>query len=390
MKVLSSGRYLANVFVCAFAIGSTAVAPGARLRAEEGQVYELTGESLYFVNCPVCEVLQTDLALAGTFVLTPHPSGDEGRFLVDDVQLVNADVFFRGSGLYTIEDGMQTMRLGLATSYGEVFESLGTSSIEAEWPEIRIHLTDADGVFTVGHDFHIVARPRTERAVVRYRLREESQLIDECVPCGAPPQVKALRGTFDLEELRRDEQGRGSFAVENLGLFAEDSDRYDLSGRGFYVRSGERNLLERMMLELDWRGVGAISLEGRFEELASDTESIDVDVTYFSEETRLTLRIMADPIATTEFRRGDANVDGGVNIADALAILNTLFSRGEPFACRAAADVNADFTINVTDPIFLLGHLFGALGPPPAPGPNECGMGSARELSCGEYDRCGV
>ncbi|MCZ6792592.1 MAG: MG2 domain-containing protein [Planctomycetota bacterium] len=67
------------------------------------------------------------------------------------------------------------------------------------------------------------------------------------------------------------------------------------------------------------------------------------------------------------FVRGDGNVDGTVDLSDAVTTLNYLFV-GEGAAtlrCRDAADANDDGTINITDPIYLLQFLFLG-GPPPA------------------------
>ncbi|MEM7168350.1 MAG: CRTAC1 family protein [Planctomycetota bacterium] len=75
----------------------------------------------------------------------------------------------------------------------------------------------------------------------------------------------------------------------------------------------------------------------------------------------LTISSLAPPA----FTRGDPNVDAGVNIADAIAILGALFDVAPPAYCEAAADTNSDAAINIADPVFLLTYLFGA-GPAPA------------------------
>ncbi len=88
------------------------------------------------------------------------------------------------------------------------------------------------------------------------------------------------------------------------------------------------------------------------------------------------------------FWRGDANSDGGRNVADAIATLNELFAQGEPARCADAADVNDDGRVNIADPIFLLNFLFAENDPPPAP---TVGCGSdptADELSCLPVPSC--
>ncbi len=69
-----------------------------------------------------------------------------------------------------------------------------------------------------------------------------------------------------------------------------------------------------------------------------------------------------------KFIRGDANLDGGVDIADAITGLKYLFGGGKQ-KCLDAIDVNDDGRVNVADPVYILGYLFGKKDPPPAPFP---------------------
>ncbi len=73
-----------------------------------------------------------------------------------------------------------------------------------------------------------------------------------------------------------------------------------------------------------------------------------------------------------EFRRGDANSDGSVNVSDALFSLLYLFSDGERSTCADAADANDDGRLNIADPVFTLFSLFvgDRVLPPPSP---DCG-----------------
>ncbi len=80
------------------------------------------------------------------------------------------------------------------------------------------------------------------------------------------------------------------------------------------------------------------------------------------------LAIHTDLGAEPLFRRGDANADGRVNVADAVHICAQLF-RGAPISCEDACDSNDDGRLNVADPVFLLGYVFLATEPPPSPGP---------------------
>ncbi|MEC9475539.1 MAG: right-handed parallel beta-helix repeat-containing protein [Planctomycetota bacterium] len=73
------------------------------------------------------------------------------------------------------------------------------------------------------------------------------------------------------------------------------------------------------------------------------------------------------------FRRGDVNVDGVSNIADAIQILGSLFIQGsDPLGCIDAGDCNDDGLLNISDAITLLDTLFVSGTPLPVPVGN-CG-----------------
>ena len=73
------------------------------------------------------------------------------------------------------------------------------------------------------------------------------------------------------------------------------------------------------------------------------------------------------------FRRGDPNVDGAVNLTDAISILGHLFQGAGELPCMASADVDGNKELQLADPILLLRYLFqGADQAIPSPGPGEC------------------
>jgi 6-phosphogluconolactonase (cycloisomerase 2 family) len=74
------------------------------------------------------------------------------------------------------------------------------------------------------------------------------------------------------------------------------------------------------------------------------------------------------------FRRGDANADGAVDLADALFTLNHLFRGGETPVCPDAADADDSEGLDLGDPIFLLNHLFRGGARIHAPGSDACGV----------------
>ena len=88
------------------------------------------------------------------------------------------------------------------------------------------------------------------------------------------------------------------------------------------------------------------------------------------------------------FRRGDANGDGAVNVADATAIIDLLFDGEASPGCMDAADANGDARLDLSDAMLLLLHLFPAGEAPAAPGASKCGRDPAAGLGCARYDAC--
>ena len=83
------------------------------------------------------------------------------------------------------------------------------------------------------------------------------------------------------------------------------------------------------------------------------------------------------------FRRGNTNGDSGVDLADALFVVNYLFSGGQQPGCMDSADINDDGSLDISDTIYLLNYLFVSGPSPAAPGPQNCGPDSTDDaLDC--------
>jgi len=90
----------------------------------------------------------------------------------------------------------------------------------------------------------------------------------------------------------------------------------------------------------------------------------------------------------TLFKRGDANSDGNLDIADAIAILGYLFGGGEALSCMDTGDANDDGNIDIADAIAVFGHLFASTGDLPDPF-TECGTDPTEdELGCESFAPC--
>ena len=100
---------------------------------------------------------------------------------------------------------------------------------------------------------------------------------------------------------------------------------------------------------------GGIALSGESISLVGSTTSVIYEVS-----------------AVRTFVRGDANFDGGVDVADAITILGQLFQGLPSGNCLDASDVNDDGTRNIADAIALLDALFG--GGPAIPPPTTEGF----------------
>ncbi len=91
-----------------------------------------------------------------------------------------------------------------------------------------------------------------------------------------------------------------------------------------------------------------------------------------------------------QFMRGDVNIDGGVDIADPIALLDWMFipGAGAPPPCADSADANDDGAIDMGDVIFILSFAF-VVGSDPIPPPNVCGIDpTADGLPCDTYGLC--
>ncbi|MGE3165045.1 MAG: di-heme oxidoredictase family protein [Planctomycetota bacterium] len=72
------------------------------------------------------------------------------------------------------------------------------------------------------------------------------------------------------------------------------------------------------------------------------------------------------------FVRGDCNVDGSIDIADAVLGLGVLFM-GSTSTCTDGCDNNDDGAHDIADPIYLVSHLFSSGSPAPMPPYPACG-----------------
>ncbi len=90
-----------------------------------------------------------------------------------------------------------------------------------------------------------------------------------------------------------------------------------------------------------------------------------------------------------KFLRGDCNIDGNLDIADAVTNLTYQFIGTVTPICFDACDFDDSGALDVSDPIASLSYQFLGTSPPAAPGINACGIDvTADELTCKSFENC--
>ncbi len=93
-------------------------------------------------------------------------------------------------------------------------------------------------------------------------------------------------------------------------------------------------------------------------------------------------------IAGALFVRGDANDDGGFDIADPVYVLSFLFSSGPDLNCEDSGDTNDDGALDIADPVFSLSALFTMGASPSSPFPG-CGIDPTDDTAtCDVFNNC--
>ena len=104
--------------------------------------------------------------------------------------------------------------------------------------------------------------------------------------------------------------------------------------------------------------------------------AIDNDFVAVSEMTRGVISVPA--LNAGFFLRGDANLDGTVDVSDPVAILEDRFLGRFEILCKDAADADDNERLQLTDVVYLLNYLFqgGPIPPAPSfePGPDPQGL----------------
>jgi hypothetical protein len=92
-----------------------------------------------------------------------------------------------------------------------------------------------------------------------------------------------------------------------------------------------------------------------------------------SRSSRASVLCQLGPIDGASFRRGDVDLNGALQITDAIKVLGYLFLGSAEPVCQDAADADDNGSLQITDAIRILGYLFVGSAAPPFPGPDQCG-----------------
>ncbi|MEM7263695.1 MAG: hypothetical protein AAF488_17030 [Planctomycetota bacterium] len=221
-------------------------------------------------------------------------------------------------------------------------------------------------------------------------LESPSQFLGGCAP-PSPCDCAVIfygpvQGTFRLEPLPSTGFNE-EFLVEDLDwqLLTAIPEPTIITGSGVYSYSPLDDT-HSMSLDLLVNGELRTFTSGGFVPITADPFQIDVYEALDS-CTYEVFSITAE--ALPQFKRGDCNVDGLLDISDPITSLGQLFSPGAAIPpCRDACDINDDGVFNVADPIYALALLFDG-GPPPADPFPDCGLDPTEDfLDCFEYPGC--
>lgn len=104
---------------------------------------------------------------------------------------------------------------------------------------------------------------------------------------------------------------------------------------------------------------------------SSDWQSTEFDLSSYSGVAQIMFRFGSDGAATGEgwyvddvqiasggYNCGDANGDGGLNVSDAVYIINYVFTGGAAPDPICVGNANGDSNVNVSDAVYIINHVF--------------------------------
>ncbi len=374
------------------------------LPAADAVAYELQSGSSIMDDCDFCDRAPILRPLVGTFTATLSQSTDTPTYELTDISLSSPgdDYSATGTGTFiaVLPDG-QDMTLDLAVNgvSGIKFESTELQALTAPLPFIDITVTEPAPHRDPSHVYTIRIRAAPKADMVPYELVTKdlsaSTFLDDCPICAKVSIPVPIAGTFLLGKVSEDLWFTW-YRVDAVDFTDTMDGGLKVTGSGWYKQGGDFVAAQEMRLELlvhepSYEQAGSVlTTEG---EVLVDAAFPDLDVPLKQENPAslahvFSLHIVAAPggPSPVQFRRGDANGDGSVDLADAVKVLFWLFL-GDSLDCLDAADADHLDDIRITDAVYILKYLFLKGTPPPAPGPIACGPPADPSLGCASY-RC--
>ncbi len=161
--------------------------------------------------------------------------------------------------------------------------------------------------------------------------------------------IASLAGDIEIDAYLRNNSTAGDGVVGRI--FLNGAELQSAVSNGY----GERMIVQATVEEGDTidfaiDGDGAGNLETGGIDTVQDGSDGSV---YFA-----SIYSIGEATGGETFLRGDPNVDGSVNIADAVKVLSYLFSGDLDLPCPDAADANDDGGVNIADAVSVLAYLF--------------------------------
>jgi hypothetical protein len=237
------------------------------------------------------------------------------------------------------------------------------------------------------------ASPLLRAAEATFELIAGSEL-GESFRGGGQHRVAELQGTFRLVFTQSSTTVFGSIRdLDFRGVSTSDR----VTGRGQYafeiVPELNGTFIEVTVIDLEAtvNGLDNIFFTSELSFAKARFPHIVGIVSSLKGSASLSIRIVARPAADHVdrfFRRGDANRDGRINVADVSIVLLALFSGDNRRLCPDAADVDDDGNVSVNDAVLLLRFLFLAGEFPRAPA-LFCGVDTTEDnLECASFLAC--
>ncbi|MEC9477368.1 MAG: cytochrome c peroxidase [Planctomycetota bacterium] len=209
-------------------------------------------------------------------------------------------------------------------------------------------------------------------ALTQAQINGMNVFLNNCLPCHGGPFLS--NGNFHDIGVRPENEDVGRFEVtgnpNDIGRFKTPPLR-NVELRAPYFHNGGKMTLEEVVEFYNDGGDFQNPEQGPQTPPLNLPPGARNDLVEFmhaltDERVRNGLAPFDHPQLPPDFRRGDSNRDGNVDISDVVHSLQHLFEGGESL-CQDAVDMNDDGALNIADPIRLLDRLFGSGEPLPAP-----------------------